>query len=66
METKTCKKCGRPLPENYKHKKCENCRNNAAKAWKDTGKAALSLAVVVGGAVISLATKGKFNPGGKE
>lgn len=66
METKSCKKCGRPLPENYKHKKCENCRNNVAKAWKDAGKVALSLAAVVSSAVIFIATKGKNNPGGKK
>lgn len=27
MENKVCKKCQKPLPEGYKHKQCESCRN---------------------------------------
>ena len=61
MEQKTCKKCGRPLPDKYKHKKCENCRNLDAKKFKDAGKAILGVAVMIGGAAISIATNGKFN-----
>ena len=56
------KKCLKPLPDGYKHKYCEACRNNHAKAAKNVLKgfvptvgAALSLVVVV-------ATKGKINP----
>ena len=62
MEAKKCKKCGRPLPDNYGHKKCENCRNQDIKALKDKGKAVLGVGILVGGTVISIATKGKITP----
>ncbi|MGN1168956.1 MAG: hypothetical protein ACI4RB_02450 [Acutalibacteraceae bacterium] len=63
MEQKICKnkKCQRPLPEGYKHKYCENCRNEQAKKVKDVGKATLSLAVLVGGTLVTVATKGVIN-----
>ena len=28
---KKCKKCGIELPQDYRHKKCNNCRNNLAR-----------------------------------
>ncbi len=64
MEQKVCKnkKCQKPLPIGYKHRYCENCRNEQAKQVKDLGKAALSLAMVVGSVVVTVATKGKGNP----
>lgn len=64
MEQKNCKnkRCQRPLPEGYKHKYCENCRNEQAKQVKEVGKAALSLAVLVGGTVVTVVTKGRINP----
>ena len=67
MEQKKCKnkKCQRPLPEGYKHKYCENCRNEQAKQVKEVGKAALSLAVLIGGTVVTVATKGRINPNKK-
>jgi len=67
MEQKKCKnkKCQRPLPEGYKHKYCENCRNTQAKQVKEVGKAALSLAVLVGGTVVTVVTKGRINPNKK-
>ncbi len=67
MEQKKCKnkKCQRPLPEGYKHKYCENCRNEQAKQVKEVGKAALSLAVLVGGTVVTVVTKGRINPNKK-
>ena len=38
---KTCKKCGRPLPDGYKYNDCEACRNKkAGKAKKAAGIAA--------------------------
>lgn len=55
------KKCQRPLPEGYKYKYCENCRNEQIKRIKDTSKAALGVIVLVGGTVLSIATKGKTN-----
>lgn len=30
MEHRLCKKCKRPLPDNYKNKYCENCQNMRA------------------------------------
>ncbi len=27
MEQKKCKKCGKPLPEDYNKKYCEHCQN---------------------------------------
>ena len=60
MEQKRCKnkKCQRILPEGYKHKYCENCRNEYAKQIKEGCKGALGLALTVGLAVI---TKGKID-----
>ena len=60
MEQKRCKnkKCQRILPDSYKHKYCENCRNEQAKKFKNGCKGALSIALSVGLAVI---TKGKIN-----
>lgn len=58
MEQKRCKnkKCQRVLPDDYKHKYCENCRNEQAKIFKNGCKGALSIALLVGLTVI---TKGK-------
>lgn len=55
------KKCQRTLSEGYKHKYCENCRNEQVKRIKDTGKAALSVVALVGGTALKMATKGKNN-----
>lgn len=44
------KKCNKQLPEGYKHRYCESCRNKQAQKIKDIGKAGaatLSLAVAV-------------------
>lgn len=64
MEQKRCKnkKCQRILPERYKHKYCENCRNEYAKQIKEGCKGALGLALTVGLAVI---TKGKIDSNNK-
>lgn len=53
------KKCQRLLPEGYKHKYCENCRNEHVKRIKDTGKTALGVVVLVGGTALTIVTKGK-------
>lgn len=67
VEQKICKnkKCQRPLPEGYKHKYCESCRNSRAKHFKDGCKGALGVAVMIGGTAITIATKGKINPNKK-
>lgn len=65
METKVCKKCGRTLPEKYKYKKCESCRNQSVKKIQETGKTVLGVATIIGGTVVAIATKGKISPGNK-
>lgn len=64
MEQRKCKnkKCQRPLPDGYKHKYCENCRNEQAKHFKDACKVALGVAVMIGGTAVTIATKGKIKP----
>lgn len=64
QEVRKCKnkKCQRPLPIDYKHKYCENCRNEHVQSAKNIGKGVLGLAVAVVGTVITVATKGKINP----
>lgn len=63
METKNCKgkKCQRPLPKGYKHRYCENCRNEQIKQIKDAGKATLGLVVLVGSTALTVVTRGKIN-----
>ena len=61
MENKVCKKCQRPLPEGYKHKKCESCRNLSIQNIKNGGKAVLSIVAVVGTTALAIATKGKID-----
>jgi hypothetical protein len=51
------KKCQRPLPEGYKHKYCENCRNVQVKRIKDAGKAVAGVAFIA----LTIVTKGKIN-----
>ena len=57
MQVKRCKKCNRYLPEGYKHKYCENCRNEKIKKIKDGGKVVLGLIVLVGEATIGIVGK---------
>lgn len=61
MENKLCKKCGRPLPEDYKYKICESCAMKYINNLKKGMKVVLSVAGIVGATVISVATKGKIN-----
>lgn len=63
LELKKCKnkKCQRVLPEGYKHKYCEHCRTMRASQFKENGKKALNVALFVGGAVVTIATKGNVN-----
>ena len=67
METKYCKnkKCKRPLPEGYKHKYCEKCRGKQAEDVKKGGVGLLGVLGLVGGVVLTVVTKGKFNPNDK-
>ncbi len=38
VNERICKKCNKPLPANYKYKKCENCRNEDVENFKKIGK----------------------------
>ena len=62
MENKVCKKCNRPLPEGYKHKKCESCRNQQVQCLKNGLKAAVGVAGTVASFAAVIVTKGKVNP----
>lgn len=62
MENKVCKKCKKPLPEGYKHKKCEACRNGQVQGVKNGLKAAVGVAGTVASFAVVIATKGKINP----
>jgi len=59
---KTCKKCGRTLPDGYKARLCENCLGKRANALTNVGKGALGIAVMVAGTAVAILTKGKINP----
>ena len=53
MEEKQCKKCGKVLPETYKHKHCEACRNERA---SDVKKGFKVIGGLVATAVIAVPT----------
>ena len=59
MENKVCKKCQKPLPDGYKHKKCESCRNKQVQSVKNGFKAAAGVAASF---AVVIMTKGKINP----
>ena len=50
------KKCQRILPEGYKYKYCENCRNEQAGKTKNGIKLGVS---ILGSAALFIVTKGK-------
>lgn len=62
MENKVCKKCQKPLPEGYKHKKCEFCRNAQVQSVKNGLKTAAGVASAAVCFVVVLAAKGKADP----
>lgn len=47
MENKVCKKCHRPLPEDYKFDECEACRNKQVQVIKEVAKKGAVLVAVV-------------------
>ena len=59
MENKLCKKCQRVLPDGYKYKKCEHCRNTQVHGIKNGLKAVAGVASTVAGIVAFVVTKGK-------
>lgn len=52
----------KPLPEGYKHKKCESCRNAQVQGVKNGLKAAVGVVGAVASFAIVIVTKGKVNP----
>lgn len=60
MRNRVCTKCKKPLPEGYKHKKCECCRNNQVQTVKNSLKAVVGAAGAVASIVV-VATR-KYNP----
>ena len=43
LEEKKCKKCGEPLPNTSKYKKCDNCRRKSAELKKHLLEGALAV-----------------------
>ena len=62
MKNKVCKKCQNPLPEGYKHKKCESCRNTQVQSVKNGLKTAVGITSAVASFAVVVVTKGKINP----
>lgn len=64
MENKVCKnkKCLKPLPEGYKHKCCEACRNQQAQKVKNGLKAVAGVAGSVACVAVTIVAAGKVNP----
>ncbi len=58
MEQHVCKnkKCQKRLPYGYKHKYCENCRNEKARIVKVLGETVIGL-VMVGGSLLKTIIK---------
>lgn len=61
--SKVCanKNCQKPLPEGYKHKRCEACRNQIAQNVKDGLKAVGGIAVTLGCIALTVVTSGKVD-----
>ena len=64
MGNKVCKnkKCLKPLPEGYKHKYCEACRNQQAQKVKNGLKAAAGVAGSAVCVAVTIVTAGRVNP----
>jgi predicted nucleic acid-binding Zn ribbon protein len=57
--SKTCKKCGKEIPQDSKKNICESCKNERNGVVKKVLGTAGSIALTVVAVVV---TKGKFNP----
>ena len=64
MENKVCKNknCMKPLPEGYKHKYCEACRNRQAQKVKNGFKTAAGIVGTAACFAVTIVTDGKINP----
>lgn len=58
---KICKKCQKPLPEGYKHKYCEACRNQQVQTVKKSMKAAAGVVGAMACLAVTIGTAGKIN-----
>lgn len=65
MSEKVCKKCGRPLPANYKYKDCESCRTEKVEKLKKGLKGAAGVVGPLVGVVTTIVSRGHFKPKGK-
>ena len=59
---RVCKKCQKPLPEGYKHKYCEACRNQYAQTTKNALKWFGACAATTVSAIMVVITKWKIDP----
>lgn len=50
------------LPDGYKHKKCESCRNEQVQGVKNGLRAVVGIAGAVASSAVVVVTKGKINP----
>ena len=66
MENKVCKnkKCQKQLPENYKYKYCEACRNRQVDRLKKGGKTVVSFGLTIASIALIL-TNGDKNQDNK-
>jgi hypothetical protein len=61
--SKTCKKCGKEIPQDSKKNVCESCRNRKNGKLRKVGESVLGVAVFVGGTALAVLLKDKFgNP----
>ena len=63
MEQKTCKKCKRILPEDYKYNCCEACRNDRVHGLRKIVKVAGPVLGVAGSAVAAIIFKNSNKSG---
>ena len=61
-EVKVCKKCQKVLPEGYKHRCCEACRNMQAQTAKNIMKGVGAGAATVASVAVVIISGGKINP----
>ncbi len=56
------KNCGKVLPEGYKHRYCEACRNKHVDTAKNVLKGVATTALAIVSVVAVVATGGRINP----
>lgn len=61
-DLRVCKKCQKALPEGYKHKYCEACRNQHAHNVKNALKWFGASVATAASVVVVVVTGGRINP----